>query len=205
MTGSHRNEWKCKHEGRLAGALLLAASMNILFNQPAASQQDPASAPTGMEMRPRGQRDIKDVTFGDWKKICFKPGGSKVLCRTSITGTFPTGQMAVRLDIIEREGDAAKRLQIFSPVGMYLPNPVELAIDQGKPYRFPYTWCLTNACIAGAKAPPLLTKEMSQGRILRLQFVDSSLLSLSASLPIAQFSAVYNGAPAQTFEQDIDE
>ena len=65
---------------------------------------------------------------------------------------FATGQLAVRLDIIEREGDSAKRLQVFSPVGMYLQNPVKLTIDQGKPYRVPYSWCLTNACIAGTVA-----------------------------------------------------
>jgi invasion protein IalB len=156
-------------------------------------------------MRTRGQRDVKDVTFGNWKKVCFKPSGAKVLCRTSITGTFSTGQMAVRLDITEREGDTARRIQIFSPVGMYLPNPVELTIDQGKPYRFPYTWCLTNACVAGAKVPSPLIKEMNQGRILRLQFADSSLLLLTTSIPLSPFSGVYSGAPAQTFEQDIDE
>ena len=88
---------------------------------------------------------------------------------------------------------------------MYLPNPVELVIDQGKPHRFPYTWCLTNACVAGAKAPSPLMKEMNQGRILRLQFVDSSLLLLTTSIPLSPFSTVYNGSPAQTFEQDIDE
>ena len=205
MTGSHRNERHRSHEGHLFLVLLLAVPANIVFNQSAASQQSSTPALTGAEMRPRGQREVKDVTFGDWKKVCFKPGGAKVLCRTSITGTFSTGQMAVRLDITEREGDAARRIQIFSPVGMYLPNPVELIIDQGKPYRFPYTWCLTNACVAGAKAPSPLIKEISQGRILRLQFVDSSLLVLTTSIPLSPFSAVYNGSPAQTFEQDIDE
>ncbi|WP_249130315.1 hypothetical protein [Bradyrhizobium sp. AUGA SZCCT0283] len=43
-----------------------------------------------------------------------------MLCRTSITGKLSTGQMAVRLDIIEREGDGSARLQIFSLVSMYL-------------------------------------------------------------------------------------
>jgi invasion protein IalB len=185
--------------------LLFTALSNLAWNEPAASQQEPAVTVPGKEVRPRGQREVKDVTFGDWKKLCFKPGGAKALCRTSITGTFPTGQMAVRLDIVEREDDATKRIQIFSPVGMYLPSPVELTIDQGRPYRVPYTWCLTNSCIAGAIAKPLLVTEMSQGRLLRLQFIDSSLLSLVTSLPLGQFSTVHRGSPTQTFEQRIDE
>jgi invasion protein IalB len=128
-----------------------------------------------------------------------------MICRTSITGTFATGQVAVRVDIVEREGDANARLQVFSPVGMYLPKPAKLTIDQGKPHSVPYTWCLTNACIAGAVADPKMVKEMDSGQTLRLEFVDSSLLTLTTSLPLGQFASVHKGAPAQTFEQDIDE
>src|SRR5437762_3249226 len=65
------------------------------------------------EVTPRGQREAKDITFGSWSKLCFKAGGAPTLCRTSITGTFPTGQMAVRLDLIERDGDHNARLQVF--------------------------------------------------------------------------------------------
>ncbi|WP_338065081.1 invasion associated locus B family protein [Bradyrhizobium erythrophlei] len=148
---------------------------------------------------------MKDITYGDWRKLCFKPGGSKTLCRTSITGTFTTGQVAVRVDIVEREGDPTARLQVFSPVGMYLPKPAKLTIDQGEPHSVPYTWCLTNACIAGTVADPKMVKEMDSGRTLRLEFVDSNLLLLTTSLPLAQFASIHKGAPAQTLEQDIDE
>jgi hypothetical protein len=46
---------------------------------------------------------------------------------------------------------------------------------------------------------------MDSGQALRLEFVDSNLLSLTTSLPLAQFAPVHNGAPTQTFEQGIDE
>ena len=69
----------------------------------------------------------------------------------------------------------------------------------------PYTWCLTNACIAGTVADPKMVKEMASGQTLRLEFVDSSLLTLTTSLPLGLFASAHNGAPAQTFEQDIDE
>jgi invasion protein IalB len=209
MTGSHRSETQSRHSyAKFAfAAILLAGVADVASNQRAASQQNSTVAPkpSGTEVAPRGQREVKDVTYGDWRKLCFKPGGAKMLCRTSIAGTFATGQMAVRLDIVEREGDGATRLQVFSPVGMYLQSPVKLAVDQGKPYRVPYTWCLTNACIAGTVADPKLVQEMNTGRTLRLEFMDSNLLSLTTSLPLGQFAPVHKGAPAQTFEQDIDE
>jgi invasion protein IalB len=205
MTGSHRSERQLNYEKLPLRALLLAAVASVAFSQPGASEQNSAATPTGTELAPRGQREVKDVTYGDWKKMCFKPGGSKTLCRTSITGTFTTGQVGVRVDIVEREGDATARLQVFSPVGMYLPNPVKLTIDQGEPHSVPYTWCLTNACIAGAAADPKMLQEMASGQTLRLEFVDSNLLSLTTSLSLGQFATVHEGPPAQTFEQDINE
>jgi invasion protein IalB len=208
MSGRHRTEVQLKTDYQWPSLrpLLIAAVASMAFSQTAVSQQSPASdAPSGTEMTPRGEREVKDVNYGDWRKLCFQPAGAKMVCRTSVTGTFATGQMAVRLDIIEREGDGASRLQVFSPVGMYLQNPVKLTIDQGKPYRVPYTWCLTNTCIAGTVVNPRLIEEMNTGRMLRLEFVDSNLLSLTTSLPLGQFAPVHKNAPAQKFEQDIDE
>lgn len=170
----------------------LAAQKNVEVSKPA-------------EVAARGQREAKDITYGDWRKLCFKAGGAKTVCRTSITGTFPTGQMAVRMDLIEREGDRAGRLQLFVPVGMYLQHPVKLTVDQGSSYRVPYSWCLTNACIAADVADPGIIKQMESGNTLALEVVDSNLLSLTTSLPLGQFAAAHKGAPAQTLEQYVDE
>lgn len=185
----------------------MAVLASVASNKPAASQQNSTAAPkpAGTEIAPRGRREVKDIAYGDWKRLCFKPGAAKMICRTSITGTFATGQVAIRVDIVEREGDGNARLQVFCPVGMYLPKPAKITIDQGEPHSVPYTWCLTNACIAGAVADPGMVKEMASGQTLQLEFVDSSLLTLTTSLPLGQFASVHKGAPAQTFEQDIDE
>jgi len=186
--------------------LLLVAVASLAAVHQAASRENASGAKRGAaEVEPRGQRAANDITYGGWRKLCFKPGGAKTVCRTSITGTYPTGQTAVRMDLIEREGDPAKRLQLFVPVGMYLQVPVKLTIDQGKPHRLPYTWCLTNACIAADVADSELIKEMESGKALLLEVVDSNLLSLTTSLPLAQFATAHKGGPAQTLEQDIDE
>lgn len=59
-------------------------------------------------------------------------------------------------DLVEREGEGSARLQLFLPVGLYLPAGVQLTIDRGSVYRIPYVWCLTNACIAADLASPQL-------------------------------------------------
>ena len=209
MIDSHRTQTLPSHNftNRFCALLLTAALVSVASSRPAASQQNSTAAPklAGTEIAPRGHREVKDIAYGDWKKLCFKPGAAKMICRTSITGTFTTGQVAVRVDVVEREGNGNARLQVFSPVGMYLPKPIQLTIDQGEAHSVPYTWCLTNACIAGAVAAPKMIEEMASGQTLRLEFVDSSLLTLTTSLPLGQFTSVYKGAPSQTFEQDIDE
>jgi invasion protein IalB len=111
----------------------------------------------------------------------------------------------VRVDLIEREGTPSARLQLFVPVGMYLQQPAKLTVDQGSPLRIPYSWCLTNACIAADVAPPAIIKEMESGKTLALEVVDSNLLALTTSVPLAQFASVHKGAPARTLEQYVDE
>ena len=153
----------------------------------------------------RGQRDARAIKYGDWQKVCFKTPGTNMVCRTSISGTWETGQSAVRIDLIEREGDKAARLQLFLPVGLYLQAGVKLTIDQGKPFRIPYVWCLTNTCIAGDRADPALIRQMETGKQLKLEVADTNLLSVSTMLPLDQFASVRKAAPSQTFMQDIDE
>ena len=159
----------------------------------------------GQEFALRGQRAAREIKYSDWRKFCFKVPGTNMVCRTTISGTFETGQSAVRMDLIEREGDRAARLQLFLPVGLYLQAGVKITIDQGKAYRIPYVWCLTNTCIAADLAEPGLISEMEAGQKLLLEVVDSSVLTVSTSLPLNQFATVRQGIPARTFEQAIDE
>jgi len=172
--------------------------------QPAQSSSEATKA-DGQEFALRGRRDARNIRYGDWQKFCFKTPGVNKVCRTTISGTFETGQTAVRADLIEREGDHAARLQLFLPVGLYLQSGVKVSIDQAEPHRIPYVWCLTNTCIAADLADPGLIKELENGKTLVLEVADSSLLTISTSLPLSQFAAVHQGDPAKVFEQAVDE
>ena len=187
--------------------LLLDFGIGAVYAQQTAKPEDPLpnGGRPGQEFASRGQRAAREIRYSDWRKFCFKTPGTNMVCRTTISGTFETGQSAVRIDLIEREGDKAARLQLFLPVGLYLQAGVKLTIDQGTAWRIPYVWCLTNTCIAADVADPKLLKEMETGQKLLLEIVDSSVQSVSTSLPINQFATVRQGPPTQTFEQAIDE
>jgi invasion protein IalB len=153
----------------------------------------------------RGQRDARAIKYGDWQKFCFKTPGTNAVCRTTISGKWDTGQSAVRIDLIEREGEGAARLQLFLPVGLYLQAGTKLTVDQGTPVQIPYVWCLTNTCIASDRANPALIRQMETGQQLKLEVTDTNLLSVSTLLPLGQFASVRKAAPSRTFMQEIDE
>src|SRR3978361_1732642 len=137
---------------RLASVLAVAGVLLVMSLADSACAQQ-ATQPGGAEVAQRGQRAAREIKYGDWRKFCFKAAGAKMVCRTTISGTWETGQTAVRIDLIERE-NGGSRLQLFLPVGLYLQAGVKLTIDQGTPYKIPYVWCLTNSCIAGDVADP---------------------------------------------------
>ena len=153
----------------------------------------------------RGQRAARQIEYTDWRKVCFKTPGTSMVCRTTIVGTWETGQSAVRVDLIEKQGEPAARVQLFLPVGLFLQAGAKLTVDQGMAYRLPYVWCLTNTCIAADLADPRLIKEMETGQKLLLEVVDSSVLSVSTSLSLDRFAGVRQGPAAQIYEQAIDE
>jgi invasion protein IalB len=198
---------------RSGPALVFAAALTITAVPNAACSQQatppggphPAAKAGEPEVAQRGQRAPREIRYGDWRKFCFAAAGTAKVCRTTISGTFETGQTAVRVDLIEREGGGSARLQLFLPVGMYLQAGVKLTIDQGGPHRIPYSWCLSNACIAADVADPGIIKEMQTGQKLQLEVVDSNILAITTSLPLNQFASVRQGAPVQTFDQAIDE
>lgn len=187
----------------LLGLLMLLALWATALAQ--SSGADNNIKPPGAEPT-RGQRaPIREIRYGEWRKFCFQPGGSKMVCRTTLSGSWETGQSAVRADLIEREGGPTARLQLFLPVGLYLPAGVKLSIDHQPDYHIPFVWCLTNLCIAGEPADPKLLQAMENGQTLTLEVVDANLLAFSTDLPLAQFSGVRHSTPSQIYEQDIEE
>jgi len=187
--------------------LLFGTAFALSAADPAFAQTAPPTATKAAadEFAARGQREARSIKYGDWQKICFKPGGAKMVCRTTISGTFETGQIAVRVYVTEREGDSGARLQLFLPVGLYMPPGAKRSVDKGTAHKIPFTWCLTNTCIAGDLAKPALLRELEAGQNLTVEVVDTNLLAVTTSLPLSQFAAVRKGAPAQVFEQQIDE
>jgi invasion protein IalB len=159
------------------------------------------------EIATRGQQQGRPLTYTSWRKVCFKATqdtGSKTVCRTTINGRWDTGQIAIRADLVEREGDPVARLQIFVPPGSFLQPGIKLTVDQGSPMQIPYVICLTNGCVAGGVANAGLIHELESGRMLALENVNSNVVGVINSLPLEDFAKAHQGVPTQVFEQRLE-
>ncbi len=188
----------------LLSIAFVIGAIDLASGQQAISSSEATTAAAD-EFAARGQREARSIKYDDWKKICFKPGGTKMICRTTISGAFETGQIAVRVYLIERDSNAVARLQLFLPVGLYMPSGVKLSVDKEVAHRIPFSWCLTNTCIAGEAVKPTLLRAMETGKNLTVEVVDTNMLAITTSVPLGQFAAIRKGAPLQVFEQKIDE
>lgn len=194
------------HPAETICAVLLACTLpGSAIAQPVEHPANNSDRPSEAEVGPRGQHMPRNITYSGWRKLCFEDTLGKTVCRTTTNGNWDTGQTAVRIDLVERKGDNATRVQIFLPVGLYLQAGVKLTIDDEAAAHIPYGWCLTNICVAGNLLAPRLVRAMDSGRKLTLEVVDSNLLSIATTVSLDQFAAAHKGPPARTYEIPDDE
>jgi invasion protein IalB len=184
-------------------ALALASTPQLASAAPLTAPKEDQPLPDP-EVAPRGRHAPRDIKYSPWRKLCFKAPGKNVLCRTTITGTWDSGQMAIRLDVIEREGNP--RIQILLPVGLYLQAGVKLHLGaKSRDIHLPYSWCFANLCVAAAPLDQAAVAALGAARTIAVEVLDTNLVALEATIPADQFSSAYKGAPAEIFEQVIDE
>jgi invasion protein IalB len=147
----------------------------------------------------------KNIQYSAWRKLCFKGSDGATICRTTSTGTQDTGEIVVRVDLVERADGGAARLQLFVPQGANLAMGVEATVDQAAPTKIQYNWCLTNICIAADLVSPKLIGEMESGQILKIEQVDFNSSTIAMSVPLDQFAAAHKGPPAETYDFNLDE
>ena len=156
------------------------------------------------EAGPPRVRLPENIQYSTWQKLCFDSSDGTTLCRTTSSGTDELDQVLVRVDLIER-ADGPARLQLFVPQGANLQHGVKVTVDQGSTTEVPFTWCLTNICIAARAIDPTVAAQMEAGQQLKLELTDLNFSSVAINLPLKQFATVHKGPPAQTFDFKLDQ
>jgi dienelactone hydrolase/invasion protein IalB len=166
-------------------------------------QQVSSSSPQREELtaRPPRLQLPGNIKYSTWQKICFDSSDGTKLCRTT---SSDLDQILVRVDLIER-ADGPARLQLFVPQGANLQHGVKVTVDQGRPTEVPFSWCLTNICIAARPIDRTVAAQMEAGQQLKLELTDLNSSRASVTLPLKQFAAVHKGPPAQRFDFNLDQ
>jgi invasion protein IalB len=199
--------------GRSVAAILTALCSSLATTASSGQQVIPfgdvPATPdfTEQEIAARGQQQARDLTFSDWTKLCFRGvqgADTKMVCRTSINGKWDTGQIALKVDLIEREDAAVTRLQIFVPPGSFLQPGMKLTVDKNSSMNIPYTICVANGCVAASVADASFVRALESGRMLSLEGVNANVVTAITLLPLDGFAKAHQGPPAQIFEQKLE-
>ena len=143
------------------------------------------------------------IEYSTWRKICFKGSDNVTLCRTTSTGTDEIGQVVLRVDLIERADGPAARLQLFVPQGLSLQAGVTARVDNDAAAQFPYTYCLSNICIAAGPATPALIGKMDSGQILKIEQTDFKSSPVTMNVLLDQFTTAHKGLPAANYDYNL--
>jgi len=179
----------------VAGSAIAAEEKQAV--PPGVAEAEVAPGITEAEVASRGLRPMREVIYSQWQKLCFKESqdvDAKMLCRTTISGRWDTGQVVLKVDLIESEGGPAGRVQIFVPNGLYLQAGIKVTIDEQTPLQVPYVVCLSNGCLAGIVAEPDLVSRLESGRSLRLELVNANMIGIYSSLPLEEFGNVHRAS-----------
>ena len=199
--------------GRSVAAILTALCSSLATSVSSGQQVIPfgdvPATPdfTEQEIAARGQQQARDLTFSDWTKLCFRGvqgADTKMVCRTSINGKWDTGQIALKVDLIEREDTTVTRLQIFVPPGSFLQPGMKLTVDKNSSMNIPYTICVANGCVAASVADASFVRALESGRVLSLEGVNANVVTTITLLPLDGFAKAHQGPPARIFEQKLE-
>jgi invasion protein IalB len=185
----------------LVSAFLAKHSATSNARTPASGSPSPE-----LQTKPPQLHLPQEIQYSGWRKLCFESSDGTTICRITSTGTEDLDQVQVvaRVDLIQR-ADGPARLQLFVPQGADLQRGVNVAVDQGQPTKIPFTWCLSNICIAAAPVEKSLIAELESGKTLKLELTDLASSAVALTLSLDQFAAARSGAAAQTFEFGLDE
>ena len=153
---------------------------------------------------PRGARPINEISFSPWRKTCFQVADGGSICRTSSVGTMSTGQQVIRADLIVSGDKGAARLQLILPPVFFVPAGVKVRFGDDSTY-IPYLWCVSNACIAAGRLEARLVEQMTALEQLIIECIDTSLLGISAAIPLANFQEAHQGVPARSYNEALEE
>ena len=95
-------------------------------------------------------------------------------------------------------------MQLMLPPVFFVPAGVKVRFgDVGT--DIPYLWCVSNACVAAGRLEARLVEQMTALEQLIIECIDTSLLGISATIPLASFRKAHEGTPTRSYDEALEE
>jgi invasion protein IalB len=161
---------------RTAAAILYAA---IVSGSPATAAE---RSPIAVEMQ--------KFKYSVWAKFCRKGNLARAGgCVTTMDVRTESGQFAMTVTLIEREGQSGKVFRVVTPPNMLdLRYGTRAIVDMGAPVGSTSYACHANGCLSDVEAPPELIDKLKNGRTLQIQAINLAGAAVALTLPLVQAS-----------------
>src|SRR3984893_8226126 len=127
-----------------------------------------------------------------WRVECT--GDGKTLECRAIQQIFQRDTRQLVASVAVRYAPEAKAgiMSILCPLGLTLPEPVLIKVDNGPPERQPIQTCNNSGCLVTMTTPDKFLAAMRTGTDLKLTVQDASKKPIDMTLPLLGFGIAYD-------------
>jgi invasion protein IalB len=126
------------------------------------------------------QQFTRSQAYGNWMLRCAKDDNPKVKSKEkcSLLQNMMTekGERLLSVNMVSVGKKKAKVAVFTLPLGFYIPDGVQLAVDKGKTRNLAVAFCTQAGCIAQLKMDRKLIKELIDGGKMKLSMVTGNRL-----------------------------
>ena len=135
-----------------------------------------------------------------WVKICSKIGETDI-CNVKFDVITNTGQLVTGVNLLQSKGQTNRRIfQVAVPSGRYIPEGINVQIDNGNTNTLPYSLCLPDRCLAEIQLSEGLVNALKAGGELTLTSTNFRAVKNPVKVTLKGFTAAFDGPPLKRNE-----
>lgn len=130
-----------------------------------------------------------------WFKACSENADSKI-CNVQIQNVASTGQTIASVNLAEITGNVKRKVfQITVPTNRLIPPGIEMQVDDKKPSKIPYAFCMPTICAAEVDLNDKLIGVLKAGKEITITTTNDRGKANPIKVTLEGFGEAYDGAP----------
>lgn len=132
---------------------------------------------------------VQEQRFKNWTVNCYAQATiNKTNCLLMQTIVLKeTNSRLIQIAMVKQKQEISGRITV--PLGVFLPNGVELQIDKGEASRFPLIHCDQQGCHTTIRIKPEFLQSLKAGNQLKVTFSDITQRSIGVPVSLLGFTA----------------